>query len=219
MRWQFFKAVVAVGFAVVIGGVPARAGIIAYDTQAAYLAAISEPGVDTYDDLTVDGSEIPGPLNRTAGIYVYAAETTGANSFYAAGSAGDPWLANYSVGQTIALTGFATNVRGVGGFFFATDLQGNFLPGQTLTMTVADGTDVLTQVLNNPTPSSFLGFVFDSPITLFTITAVQPANNISFATINDLTVGRAVPEPASLMGAGLGVLGAVVVARRRRSRV
>ena len=203
----------------------AQATFTVYTTQASYLAAISAPGVDNYNDLTI--APTGSPLNRTAGAYTYQAAAGPASAFYPAGTATDKWLATDNRTDTITFSNFSSTVRGVGGFFFRSDIAGAITTTPaTLTLVATDGSGNNTQTLINPGMTTFLGFVSNGPITSLALyVGVQGVGTAGvWPTVNDLTLGAApaagtVPEPTTwaLMIAGFGLTGAAV--RRRRPRV
>jgi hypothetical protein len=203
----------------------AQAVITVYTTQAAYLAAVSAPGVDTFNDLNPTVF-IAGPLPRTAGAYSYTA-SVGANStvFVPAGvSPGDVYLSSSNRLDTITFNTFSAGVRGAGGNFFGTALNGLFTTPATITVTASDASGTVTQTLINPTVTSFVGFVSTGALTNVT-TYVGAAGTAGtgiagvWPTVNNLTLGvvAAIPETQTLamMFAGLAMLG-IAVRRNKR---
>lgn len=200
----------------------AQAGITVYTSQAAYLAAVSATAVDTYDNLPID--TINTPLNRTAGAYSYTVTTSGSSPLlYGAGNGDDLWLGSNAPGDSIVFSNFSSTVRGVGGFFFGSDVFGDYASsaGSTLIASNVLG-EVLTYQLLLPTQSSFIGFISSDAIATLRFKNNDTDNSI-WPTVNDLHLSAAavipaVPEPsgyAMLLG-GMGLLG--LIARRRRQR-
>ncbi|HEY1090719.1 MAG TPA: PEP-CTERM sorting domain-containing protein [Burkholderiaceae bacterium] len=200
----------------------AQADLNFYTSQSAFLAATSATQVDTFDDLF--WAEGPNYLYRTAGPYSYYGYSlmpdASYSSFYNAGTDADVWLSTNQATDIISLQFYDGIVFGVGGYFFATDANGSFMPGQSIKLDAldADGNE-LVQIVDNAMPNTFYGFASSSPITYFEISAVQPNGDYAWATANNLTLGgvaAVVPEPASyaLLMAGLGVV--ALGARRRR---
>jgi hypothetical protein len=193
----------------------ARADITVYTSQTSFLAALSAPGVDTFDDLSIQS--YASPLARTAGSYGYTASTTLTPFFYGAGTPGDTWLSTNTNTDTVTFSNFSSGVRGVGGQFFGSDIFGAFAPGATLTLTATDASGTVTQTLLNATTASFLGFVSDGALASLTLTGGQQGG--IWPTVNNLTLGAA-PVPAvpeaqtwAILLAGLGMV--ALLARRR----
>ncbi len=191
-----------------------QATVTVYTSQAAFLAAISNVGVDTFDNMAL--SSVPSPIFRNAGPYSYtgAVSTT---SFFQAGTTADVWLSTNTATDTITFNAFSGGVQGVGGNFFGSDINGAFLAG-SLTITATDASGTVTQTLDATSSSSFLGFVSNGAMTSLTVTSVQPVSGFLWPTVNNLTMGvaAAVPEPQTfaMLLAGLGFVG--FMARRRR---
>ncbi|MEP7100203.1 MAG: PEP-CTERM sorting domain-containing protein [Burkholderiales bacterium] len=214
-----FKALLApVAFAALLttSGV-ALADPTAYTTQASFLAAISAAGVDSFDDLDYT-TTLATPLSRTAGAYSYTASADPQGLFYPTSADGiDVWLSPYNNTDTVTFSNFSADVRGVGGFFFGTNSSGVLTAVSSLTITATDADGSTTEFLLDPSTTSFLGFVSTSALTSLTVTSGQ---ELTYATINDLTLGAAVaavpePETYALMLAGLGLVG--WMARRHKA--
>jgi hypothetical protein len=185
----------------------AQAQITVYTSQAAFLAAVHAPGVDTFDDLVgpVPGSDL---LSRTAGGHTYDVYSYG-GLFGADGGPGDSWLSNNYHDSPIVFSNFSSGVRAFGGNFFAIDSMGGYTPGKVVLTAIGGG--VLSYDLNDAATTDFLGFVSGTPLAAITLTAgYDPA---WYASANKVVL--AVPEPATwgMLLAGLGVVGAL---RRRR---
>ena len=181
----------------------AQAGITVYTSQAAFLAAVHAPGVDTFDDLV---GPIPGPdfLHRTAGGYTYDVYSF-AGLFGADGGPTDGWLSNNFNTSPIVFSNFSGGVRAFGGHFFTIDSMGGYTLGD-IVLTGIDG-GVLTYNLNGAATTDFLGFVSSTPLAAITLT--PGADPGWYAAANNVVL--AVPEPAAygMLLAGLGLVGAM----------
>jgi hypothetical protein len=209
---------------------PAQATVTIYTTQAAYLAAISTPGVDTYNNIT-PGVQLAASLTRPAGTYGYTvtdvAIAGGTAALFGAGSTADAWLSNNENASTISYSAFTGGVRGAGANFFGTDVNGLFVAGggNGLTLTATDASGTVTTTVVNPTTSTFIGFVSTTGLTGLTVRATTP-NASYWATVNNLTLGGAavtpaVPEPATwgMMILGFGMIGAASRSRKVKTTV
>jgi hypothetical protein len=205
------RSIVALSaFAVVsLAGVASATPVI-YTSQASFNAAVTAPGVDTFNDMPL--ASAPSPLNRLAGSYGYTGAVT-TTTFFTAGTASDVWLSTNTATDSIVFNNFGPSVSAVGGFFFTSDINGSAAAG-SITVSIVDASGTYSQTINSSTPLSFLGFVSDSNISSVTVTSVQPSPTaFIWPTVNDLTLAQAVPAPgaAALMG-----LGGLLVGRRRR---
>lgn len=206
---SFAKAAVTAALAASVGA--ANAAFTVYTTSASFAAALGSSGTDTYNNLPIDF--ILSPLTRSAGSYGYTVST--ASGLYGAGTASDAWLSTNVSNETLTFNTFTGGVKGIGGQFFGSDLNGAFLPGQTITLMAMDSLgDTAVRTITNATQTSFLGFVSNGRVVTLNVAV---AEDNAFATVNNLVL--AVPEPATyaMLLAGLGVVGAVTRRRRNRS--
>lgn len=198
--------------AMLLFGTAAQAGIVFYTSQSAFNAAISAPGVDTYDDLGI--IRYNSPMSRSAGAYTYTVSSL--NDLYGAGVPGDHWLSNNDYLDPIVFSGFSGGITAFGGNFFGSDINGKFLPNTSVMLTALDGNgNSISFTLSNTTTGSFLGFMSDSP--LASVTLMTMGNY--WTTANNVTLGspaNSVPEPGtfSMLLGGIALLG--YAARRRR---
>jgi hypothetical protein len=195
-----------IAFALLLGGASlARADIVTYTSPHAFQASVTHAGTDTFDDL-VPMQAYP-TLNRTAGDYSYTA-TSSALFLYGAGGAADPWLSTNYTDASLTFSNFSGGVTALGGYFFGTDIWGKFKPGTSLTLTASDGS-TLNYTLSDTYTGSFLGFVSSSP--LVSVTMQKDTADQYWPTVNNLTLGMAmpVPEPGSwaMLMAGLSLAG------------
>ena len=212
-------AIAASLLASVAFGSSAQAAITVYTTQADYLAAINNAGVDTYNDLN-PVNQLPSSLNRTAGSHSYQVTTSGVSSLFAVGSTSDAWLSVNNTLDSLIYSGFSSGVSALGGFFFGTDLNGQFTAAPLgLTVSATDASGTVTRTLLNPTTSTFLGFVSTGDMSQLSVGSTVTGQSY-WPTVNDLTLGTtgAVPEPASWAMMILG-MGAIGLAMRRRNQV
>jgi hypothetical protein len=200
-----FKAL-ALAAALAVGG-SAQAAITVYTNQSDFVNNVYAPGYDTFDDLSV--VPYPETLFRNAGTYDYRAYSAG-GLWGAGGLAGDYWLSNNDRRNPIVFSDFGNAAQAFGGYFFPTDVGGEYTSGSVV-LTAVDGT-ALTYNLAGARTGSFLGFVSDAPLLSVTLGTDGGAY---WPTANNVIL--AVPEPATygMLLAGMGLIGAA--ARRRRS--
>jgi hypothetical protein len=199
----------------------ANAVVTIYTTQAAFLAATSAIGVDTFTGFSISGST-PSPIIRTAGVYGYTGTVTGAgtNTYFGAGTVANPYLSTNSAVDTMNFASFTGGVEAAGANFFGSDISGAFAPGD-VTITATDASGTVTQTVVGATLSTFIGFVSTGSLTSVSITSVQGATPL-WPTVDNFTLGKrrvavgAVPESGTwlMMVAGFGLVGG---AMRRRS--
>ncbi len=185
-----------------------QAALVPYSSQAAFQAAVTSSGVDSFDDLSTSTST-SSPLSRSAGSFAYQA-TASTQGFFGAGAAPDVWLAIDQFDDTITFDGFAAGVNAIGGLFFGSDLFGQLLQDESILLEATDGDGTLSVTLTNTDTQSFYGFVSDGPLLSFRVSAVQSLVSNVWPTVNNLTLATAgtqqnVPEPASLVLAALGL--------------
>jgi len=216
-----FAPLAAVAAVIVSTCGPAHAALTVFTSQSTFLAQLSNTGVDTFDDLA--RTLLADPLSRTAGTYSYSVSAGPRSDLFPGGSGSDVWLASDNRFDTIQFSNFTSAVRGVGGLFFGTNESGLFTnTPSSFTVTATDASGSSSQVLVNPTTTTFLGFISASVLSSLTVwVGTQGIGTAGvWPTVNNLTIGTvtAVPEPqtVALMLAGLAFTGAV--ARRRRPR-
>lgn len=230
MAFRRFPVALVAAAAVLLAPVRAQAQISTYTSLAAYLAAVTAPGTDTFSDISVAGST-SSPLLRTAGIYSYRASVIpmegdpSAASFFGAGTAGNPSLSTNSYVDKIVFDQFSSTVRGIGGFFYGTDVFGGFLGNASVTLTAETADGFSQSLLFTPSSSTgFYGFVSSGGafLSLSVIAVQSSAEDFVFPTVDNLVLGSAsapitaVPEPQTYAMLAIG-LAAVGFVRRKRT--
>jgi hypothetical protein len=204
---------------VALAGVQTADAATVFTSQAAFNAATTAPGVDTFTDLGVVFSA-PSPITRSAGAYSYsaAAETS---TFFIAGTVADPWLSTNTAADSITFYNFTTAISAIGANFFGSDVFGTFKAGD-ITLSLTDSLGVTSSTIIGATTSSFIGFVSDGTITSLKVSAVQPAGSFLWPTVDDLRLAQgltsAVPEPATWAMMILGFAGVGYMSFRRRKQ-
>jgi hypothetical protein len=210
----------AVAVAVLSVQAPAQAALMLYDDQASFLAAVSNPGTDSFGDL-VPRSGFAGPVNRSAGTHNYTAAAPG--GFNPGGNLADVFLTTTNAGSTIRFSGFGSDVYGVGGLFFGSNLDGGYQASPTITVTAIDSDGDVTTVRQNPNAGSFLGFVSTGGLSELTVTVGRAGiwPSIDNFTLAGAPSNSAVPEPATwaMMIVGFGVAGAMLRGAQGRRRL
>jgi hypothetical protein len=198
-----------------------------FTSFAEFIDAVGPSGVDSYDDLPAF-AVVPGPLDRQAGSYGYSVATNEApdNLFFPLENpavSNDVWLSTENADAALNFGGFDSEVRAIGGHFFATDLDGA-VSGTRLFLVAEDlmGNRV-EQTLTPLTSGAFFGVSFDFGIASLRVAAENDPQSIEayFATVNDLVLAEAVapvpvPEPSALLLLSAALL--LLVARRQRRR-
>jgi len=176
----------------------AQAGFTTYTDKAAFLAALSAPATDTFNDLPL--AMVASPLSRAATIAPYSYTATATNGFFPGGAPADVWLRPSAATDEITITNIPTDVRGIGGYFFGTDNLGNLQSGGDLIVQANAGGGGLGVGVLGATTSSFMGFVSDGPIDSFAIrmSGSQTLPGTYWATANDLIFAVASTTPVQV---------------------
>jgi hypothetical protein len=206
--------------ALVASTAPAQAAITVYTTLAAFTAATTAPGTDTFTGFNITSST-PSPIVRTAGAYGYTGSVS-TTTFFGAGTTANPWLSTNTATDTMTFNTFTGGAQAIGGNFFGSDISGLFLAGD-ITLVATDSSGSVTQTIINATTNSFLGFVSTTAVTSLTVTSVQPAATFLWPTVDNLVLAKraavvvpTVPESSTwlMMITGFGLVGG---AMRRRT--
>jgi len=219
VKTAFRRYVAAAVVAALLVPASAKAQFTTYLTLADYLAATMNGGVDSFDDLPAD--EVMSPLIRTAGPHNYTVAVSGGElpGFFPAGPGADRWLSPDDALATMVFTGFGSNVRGLGGFFFGSNQVGNFVAGTTITITAISATGTQSFSFVGTSTGTFFGILANSAWSALTVSSVQPPSGPArWASVNDFRAAEVVPEPSTYVLMATGLIGVVGLARRRRSR-
>lgn len=228
--WKSVRCVTAaVVVACSLGVTPSHASAqVSYSSFADFLAAVDVYGVDAYDDL--DADVLPGPLTRSAGSFGYSVATSSPDDIFFfpienSLANGDWWLSEEWAGSGITFSGFAGNVRAIGGHFFQTDFSGAFRGGLLISAMDVQG-NLFEGMFSPADVDSFFGLRFDYTVAWLKLAVSDPVSDEEsfFATANNLVLATSlhdvpvtVPEPATtpllLLATGAGLL---FVRHRRR---
>lgn len=212
LKMDLLKPVVATAMTFLASGAQADIGF--YTDQTAFLAAVSQPMTDTFNDLSFD--LLPSGVIRSAGGYSYEISAGPSDGgFYAAGSPSDPWLAPTVATDVMRFSQFSPGVYAFGGNFFGSDVYGVLDPGRTVVLTASAGSQTENVTLLDATSSSFLGFISSTPLTSITVASQDETGQVYWATANNVVL--AVPEPGTyaMLVAGLTLMS---LAGQRRTR-
>jgi hypothetical protein len=169
-------------------------------------------GVDTYGDFTTDGelSLSLNPMNRTAGGFDYSASTS-ANVFYVIVNSNYTAL---SMDQESTMTfTFTDSITAAGGNIFMTDAAGDRIAGNMIVTFNFESGGNSVQTLTAPQADSFFGITSTERIVSMVVAPESSALGI-FATMDNLTMAQAVPEPSLVLSSWLGAC--VFLLRRRK---
>ena len=174
-----------------------------YTSSASFLAQLA-PGAYTE---SFTGLVDPSSGSFSSGVFTFNASASG-GLYVSAG-----FLGTNQIDEPLSVSFTSGNVRGFGANFYATNISDEF-QSVSVTVTLSDGTS--TTFLPTTAADSFRGYTSSVPIASFTISA--PGQSL-YAGLDNLTVGNTVastiPEPASLVLMGAGVM--ALLARRRKA--
>ncbi|MGP1308924.1 MAG: hypothetical protein ACTS27_01855 [Phycisphaerales bacterium] len=198
--------IAAAAAAASVAGLATAGTATVYTDMATFMANV-QMGSYTNDFTGVPTGSVPdlsfGPVNGYS--YIIDAVGGGSGNLF-----NDPGLISTdSALDSIVVSFTGAPVTAVGGNFWASDIS--FLPtGTGITINLSDGTNVS---YTSTGPSDFRGFISDVAITSITIDAPEAGLANAWATMDNLTVGAAIPAPGAAAVLGLAGLAA---ARRRR---
>jgi hypothetical protein len=178
-----------------------------FNDSASFMSNLDGPSY--FEDFASIGSGPSGDLNFTDGTFSYTISAVGGNSPDLFNDPG--FISTDNAQDGILITFTSGNVTAVGGNFWSTNAA--FLPiAAQVTLNLSDGQTV---TFLSTSPSDYRGFTSSVIIDSISIFADDdPANSVfAWSTLDNLTVGRAIPAPGAVAMLGLGGL---VAGRRRR---
>ncbi len=196
---------------------PARAAITTYTDEATFLSLFPDANYATEDfsSTSTDGDPYSLPFSypdQSISYTISTVETEG-NALFRNASNFDygTWLGTLLGGQPVTIT-FDTGVRGIGGYFFLTDLDEAAADGNVLVS--INGGDPINLLSVSSGTQPFVGFLGTGGDLIHTLEISDPAaSSENFVTISKLTASN-VPEPSSLVLL-TGVLSAGLLWRKR----
>jgi hypothetical protein len=176
----------------------APAGTVIYTDEAQFVAQ-TQPGYDRETFTALSDGPMKSPLTFSNNGFAYRAESLG--DFFVQSQPPVKWLSDGLIaGDVIKIDFTSGNVTAVGGRFFNTDASRNLAVPSVFFLALDDGTSVM---INDPTPTTFLGFISTTPISSLLLTPDPKF----YASFTDFIVGAGdVPEPSSLTLAGIAAL-------------
>ena len=214
----------------------AQASLVFYNTQASYLAAVSDAGTDDFNDMAAKGNNASNvrTIDRSAGSYSYTSTISNSDGYSNAYSYwptvvdGSASLASGYSNVTFTFNNFSDGVGAIGGNFFTfkSNSKDVLTTGITMYLTAVDaGGSTLSESVKSAGANGFFGFVSTADLVSLSFSI---SNVNQFGSIDNLTLATSdvllpsdgsdatanVPEPASLALVSGGLL-ALGVARRR----
>jgi hypothetical protein len=192
-----------------VGAAQSASAVTTVHNNLASFLASTQPGFYLEDFSGVAAGPVPsvsfGPVNG----FSYTVQTPAGS---VSGLFNDPGLISTdNAADMIEIVFTGAPVTAVGGNMYATDISFAQLD-TNVTIALSDGT---VETYFNTSASDFRGFTTTGPaITSLTIDAIDPAPAFAWATLDNLYVGAAVPEPASVVMA-LGALSLLSFRRRK----
>lgn len=216
---QFRHRLVTTGAALLLlmtPGTALKAQVTTYSSLSAWLAAVSGSGLDTFNDLSLDVNNPPPSLSRSAGSFTYVARAT--EGLFAVGPVGDTWLSTNTANDVLSFDSFSPAVRGIGGLFFGTDIDGVLIPSGTLRVSWATSAGNGFLDLVNPSATTFFGLTVNGTITSLSLQDLTPDDEANYwPTANDLRLATVVPEPSTYLLVGMALAMLVVLRRWKRA--
>lgn len=184
-----------------------QASFILYTNQTQFINQLSPYYLDTYSDLA-DGTTA-SPTNRTDGSFSY--QITGGD--YVVTSAigySDSAISTGNPDTDIDFDTFVGGVDAVGGYFFLTEQLEDKTNG-TLTVSLNGGAFSTNIVSTIGQLNQFLGWIATGGDVISSVNVNTTSGQ--YNSVDDFTIGQAIPEPAVLSFIGLFGGGMLVVRR------
>jgi len=207
------------------GGSAVAGTVTTYTTKSAFLSALPY----SYDNQTAStlGLGNLGPSKFFSnGTFSYTASSPG--GLYGIGQAGSAALSTNSSPDSMLFNGFANTItdpfipaingiHAFGGNFYLTNSSESLVSGtMSFTFRLADEAFDRTLSVGVSSTNQFFGISSTAGIASFRLDSVGTGS--LFNTTNDIVVG-VVPEPSTLVMAGIGFVGACLAGLRRKRRL
>jgi hypothetical protein len=203
-----------------------QSGDIGYTTLAAWQAAVTETGVDTFEGVAPSGGD--KTYNNSAGytdplgMDFVGAFNSGAYLLEIVDSLfpPTPWW-NFGSGASLASGPSSTNAQpsivvtlpaSVTAISLDVMTYGNNVP---VTLTASDGSTETVSTASRA--QTFYGFTFSAPVSTFTV-SIPGAPNSTYVLLDNFAIGAAdmdTPESATMLLIGIGLVFMAVLGKRR----
>ena len=218
MKFNKLALVSLLGVTAAFSAGNAHATLVTYTDRTTFLSLL-QPGYleDAFNDVTNGGIQGASSTRSGGGFSVtYTAPTGGLYS--ATGAMSTNLAAN-----NLVVTMGGSNIYAVGGYFYLTDINGNFqaFTGHNISAFAANSIDRNAPLSAVNAFTNFFVWISSTPITSVTVNAGSATAPIRWNTLDNFIVGAPapvlapVPEPGILALLALG--GAALVRRRQKS--
>lgn len=199
-------------------GLQTRAAVDFYSDYATFMTHVQAGSyTETFESLPLSGSGesppgLPSPHSFSSTPYSYSVASSAGYNLWVTSVSGNQYLGTGNSPEHLVLTFNNSNISAFGGYFF--NLNSGNLPVGDVRIQLSDGT---SQLISNPTASTFVGFVATSPLSSATV-QWENVSVDAWVNMNDLIVGTAqVPEPAITgLLAALVPVGAIITIQFQR---